>query len=454
MAGWSRYNSGTFSTIQNFRNLNCTKNYVSFKDEIVEQISTIKIHPHTNFCTRCQAVKEHIISKNNALNHCYNNNPLRNKLIDYQDIKDFIKKCPEINECIRNDPSRIKKTPSPKDPKLQTCKKDNTCTTGTALTKVTSKPKAVLETKTPEIIAPGRKESSDLSQKHAVVAHIKDEQIISDTESGKISSADSAGNSRELSASEDIQHSNTSGQGETSAQSSQILPHTTNGELGTLSGAPLKNTPIGESQPRNNSEVLDSAEVVPESGLILHQGVASSSVLEQVVSDKAGYRQDSKDIGSFTDNSSIHGSVDRTDDSRDVVNTIATEVTSSVEYTSTGVTHDQVVGSDHSCNGNPCIAGELSELTSGNENKQRTLSAIYEVILKNEGHMINASIPMGIVTILTLLFKYTPLWRILTKRKRNKRSHINEKLQRVLQQPSIASEERSVPFSYSAFEYS
>ncbi|CAG9480080.1 unnamed protein product [Plasmodium vivax] len=47
----------------------------------------------------------------------------------------------------------------------------------------------------------------------------------------------------------------------------------------------------------------------------------------------------------------------------------------------------------------------------------------------------------------------TPLGTLFTKKKRNKRKDMDEKLQRVLSEPSVT-RERSVPFSYSAFEYS
>ncbi|VUZ99914.1 PIR protein [Plasmodium vivax] len=92
--------------------------------------------------------------------------------------------------------------------------------------------------------------------------------------------------------------------------------------------------------------------------------------------------------------------------------------------------------------------------SKGDDSSTEIFNQIFSTIQQNKENVINTSIPMGIVLLLSLLFKYTPLWRILTKRNRKKQSHMNEKLQRVLQQPSIGSGERSVPFSYSAFEYS
>ncbi|VVA00192.1 PIR protein [Plasmodium vivax] len=74
--------------------------------------------------------------------------------------------------------------------------------------------------------------------------------------------------------------------------------------------------------------------------------------------------------------------------------------------------------------------------------------------IPNKEHVIKASAPMGIVMLLGLLFKYTPLWRALTKKNSKKGASINQELHSVLQEPSIMDEERSIPFSYGAFQYS
>ncbi|SCA83558.1 VIR protein [Plasmodium vivax] len=115
---------------------------------------------------------------------------------------------------------------------------------------------------------------------------------------------------------------------------------------------------------------------------------------------------------------------------------------------------NQVHDSSTTCIGSTCRETGNNELTNDGGDISGILNKISNLILNNQDNMIKASIPMGTVLLLSLLFKYTPLWTILTKRKRKKQSHMNEKLQRVLQQPSIGSEERSIPFSYSAFEYS
>ncbi|CAI7719870.1 PIR protein [Plasmodium vivax] len=101
-------------------------------------------------------------------------------------------------------------------------------------------------------------------------------------------------------------------------------------------------------------------------------------------------------------------------------------------------------------NGMSCNAEPVGEL---NEVKLDMLGKVINAI-QNNPQIIKTSMPIGIVLLLGLLFKYTPLWRVLTKKNRKKGSGINEELNSVLQEPSIMDDERSIPFSYGAFEYS
>ncbi|CAI7724288.1 PIR protein [Plasmodium vivax] len=103
--------------------------------------------------------------------------------------------------------------------------------------------------------------------------------------------------------------------------------------------------------------------------------------------------------------------------------------------------------------GTTCTETQSSELNDVNGNKLDVFSRIFEAI-SNKEHIVQASAPMGIVLLLSLLFKYTPLWRALTKKNSKKGASINQELHSVLQEPSIMDEERSIPFSYGAFQYS
>ncbi|KMZ77166.1 hypothetical protein PVIIG_05642 [Plasmodium vivax India VII] len=105
-------------------------------------------------------------------------------------------------------------------------------------------------------------------------------------------------------------------------------------------------------------------------------------------------------------------------------------------------------------NGDSCIKEQDNELVHNNDNNLGIFNDIYQMILSNKDNMTNASIPIGIVLLLSLLFKYTSWWSLLTKKKRKKPAEMNQELHSVLQVPSIFDEERSIAFSYGAFEYS
>ncbi|VVA00179.1 PIR protein [Plasmodium vivax] len=81
-------------------------------------------------------------------------------------------------------------------------------------------------------------------------------------------------------------------------------------------------------------------------------------------------------------------------------------------------------------------------------------TSVINLITTYKKYIINTVVPLIIILLLILLMKYKALRIIFTKIKRKKQNDMNEKLQRVLQQPSNGSEQRRIPFSYSAFEYS
>ncbi|KMZ82302.1 hypothetical protein PVIIG_05743 [Plasmodium vivax India VII] len=103
--------------------------------------------------------------------------------------------------------------------------------------------------------------------------------------------------------------------------------------------------------------------------------------------------------------------------------------------------------------GTTCTETQSSELYDVNSNILDKVHKFFDAI-PNKEHVIKASAPMGIVMLLGLLFKFTPLWRVLNKKNRKKGAGIIEELNSVVQEPSIMDDERSIPFSYGAFEYS
>ncbi|SCA60227.1 hypothetical protein PVT01_000079900 [Plasmodium vivax] len=128
------------------------------------------------------------------------------------------------------------------------------------------------------------------------------------------------------------------------------------------------------------------------------------------------------------------------------------------EDTDNDASHDKTFCTEGSSgktlsNSASCNAEKGSEPLANNDNQLDIFGKFFEAI-SNKDHIIQASAPMGIVLLLTLLFKYTPLWRVLTKKNRKKGAGIIKELNSVVQEPSIMDDERSIPFSYGAFEYS
>ncbi|CAI7724198.1 PIR protein [Plasmodium vivax] len=96
---------------------------------------------------------------------------------------------------------------------------------------------------------------------------------------------------------------------------------------------------------------------------------------------------------------------------------------------------------------------EVTEEIVKYENVLGILSQFFNKI-PHKDYIMMGFIPMAFIPLLILLMKYTPLRAIFAKKKKKKRNDMNEKLQRVLFEPSNGSEEKRIPFSYSAFEYS
>ncbi|CAG9474530.1 unnamed protein product [Plasmodium vivax] len=104
--------------------------------------------------------------------------------------------------------------------------------------------------------------------------------------------------------------------------------------------------------------------------------------------------------------------------------------------------------------GSSVTAGMAEETVKyENDNGLGILSQFFNNI-PHKDYMMMGFIPMVFILLLILLMKYTPLRAIFAKKKKKKRNDMNEKLQRVLFEPSNGSEEKRIPFSYSAFEYS
>ncbi|KMZ88895.1 hypothetical protein PVBG_05824 [Plasmodium vivax Brazil I] len=480
----------------------CTSDYIKTKTDFEQKIDAIPYNTSIFFCKKCIALKSDIIQRSKGLHQCYNLSRLP-PIEDTDIIKEFINKCPNLHKC-QNPILPAPKKPVPvrqtnKDP----CRGNGKCKQETVPIKAQKVNSSGLASQNPKSISTEVQTSleGNIGHSNEKVNSLKDSQTTPSTSS--VGTQDDKSKSIVNQPSDNPETIVTHTQpltvqippasGELDYPKNDLSSHSSLTEDSYSSSSPQvkdikkdtsaadlhgdqnagcnqhqeqcardqkaqvliddnKDTVAGNSV---NGSILGKITIGQEhvdgqphpriegTGAIITQPDSSASG-DAVLVTRGG-------IGTVGDAGHNHGtSLNPNSDHSTVlgVNT-ADGKTSGSE-----LAHSQTVVSDFSCNGNSCIKGQGDELTHVGGDKSDIFNQIFSTIQANKGNVIKTSIPMGIVLLLSLLFKYTPLWRILTKRNRKKQSHMNEKLQRVLQQPSIGSEERSIPFSYSAFEYS
>ncbi|KMZ98457.1 hypothetical protein PVNG_06199 [Plasmodium vivax North Korean] len=494
------------AAMQQYRIGRCANNYVNYKTHIDEKISKFKYNGNRDFCNKCNIIRKDIFNKDKDLMQCYD--LITNKLIEDPDIKAFIDNCPEIPECYN------KRLPSAKAKKKKTCKKIGNCKNEREASGKVKSP-AILAPSPPNMKNPQRQISQNPSGEHVNVVKSSQSTIASRTQHDVKRPTSSTVARGEGSESVANKTPNMHAEVETSKQTISDSSHSSTSESDyNIRIPPSKGISTQESYSAVEAKVSNSAKSSEQSDLLngqpTHdntQGMEATSgeILENQAHHNHTSDKETPDALTTVHISSVNGkqidanSIPDTAGRGDAeqladhpVGTLGSGInssysgeitTSSVARSDTqpvGIIYDAkdsihtsdprkaAVGGDARneipCSvfdGYPprdseshCSKEEGSKLNAHNDNDLGTLSYMYNVIIENKDNMIKSSIPMGILLLLTVLFKYTNLWKILTKRKRNKRSHMNEKLQRVLQQPSTESEERSIPFSYSAFEYS
>ncbi|VUZ99598.1 PIR protein [Plasmodium vivax] len=500
------------AAMQQYRIGRCANNYVNYKNLIDQQISKFSHNGIKDFCNKCNRIKKDIFSKDKDLMQCYD--LITNKLIEDPDIKAFIDNCPEIPECYNKRlPSAVKHVQLESEKRATCVKKGNCKNEMDASGKVKSP--ATLAPRPPNMRSPQRQISQNPSGEHTDREMPSQQAISLQTQQGVKDPTSSTVARGDRSESVANKTPNIHAQVETSKQTISDSSHSSTSESDSNTRIPSSQG-VSTQEPNSAVEVkvIDSSESSEQSDLLngqpTHDNTQGMEATSMKICESQAHHENTSDKepldtlstvqiasvnGEQTDGNSIIDTADREVAKQIDGHPVDTHVsginsshsvditTSSVELSHTGSdgiisdakndTHTSdprkaAVGEDASSethcseiadypsrgSGSPCSKEEDSKITAHNDNDLGTLSYIYNVIINNKNNMIKTSIPMGIVLLLTLLFKYTPLCTILTKRKRNKRSHMNEKLQRVLQQPSTESEERSIPFSYSAFEYS
>ncbi|SCA60642.1 VIR protein [Plasmodium vivax] len=493
--GFSRY----INPYQKHDSASCMNTYSKLKDDIYQRIDRFNNDMHTNIYNEWHELYKYINAKNASIKHCVDDRYINSDFSKDDKINNFKSICDNKRICRINKNPPLKKTGT-----VEPCRKGKNCKTVTAETTGKGKLRPELEgepSKATRLQGPKAQETSrehagreESNRQSEVLPAQLDAKFLPNSIKSEDNEPESVGN----------KHSSTSVLGSTSTQALADIGDTPTTELNLQAeDSPSQSSSPGESIAGGTLRVSYSDRSLPQSNLSddqtldanhsnmqTHQGGGAESQdhnhknLDTELADRVSLL--GNDFASEKlDN---EGSVDRDNnrqDNNDVTNILQaaspldtrnedvviapTEVVSSGDTSPIretygdkdvrGAVNDREIkngqerDSEHICNGIPCNAENGNGLDTGNGNKSDILGKIFEAI-SDKDHIIQASAPMGIVLLLGLLFKYTPLWRVLTKKNRKKGAGINEELNTVLQEPSIMDDERSIPLSYGAFEYS
>ncbi|SCA83777.1 hypothetical protein, conserved [Plasmodium vivax] len=482
------------SSFQKYVSIDCTQKYNNYKNEIEQKISQFKNRKRKIF-SEWNGINKFIIDKNNEIAYCVRNNYISVNFYGDPDIKNFSEICTSDRKCNFNK-TQAKKTFEPKTVKKGTCTGERNCekqapSVGAEKIKSETRP-LVKDTITVSSSGPDlkgqRQKAADGQESQNANISTQPQPSITNPASPVVAAVEVPEQSANL-------HSRSSGLEVAQKHSSDLSDPPNEDKLGTEPrNAPLETTFIQEYNPSYSSQEKGTDENVlhiklptgDQANVDLvdqreNRGATPPSHIHVAASDVEGAPSDGNSAdrvftsalnnGLYPVNGTPHGKLGGEAITRTV--SVVADINDNVHFDSKDVRDgdtDKLVTDDAraraktlsneirstqaDCNGDTCIKGQDNELVHNNDNNLGILNDIYEAILRNKDNMTNASIPIGIVPLLSLLFKYTSLWGLLTKKKRKKHADTNEELHSVLQEPSIFDEERSIPFSYGAFEYS
>ncbi|EDL42711.1 variable surface protein Vir18, putative [Plasmodium vivax] len=452
--------NSAFDIYRRFYSNDCTQKYNKYKNEIEQKISVFKKRKSTNF-KEWDTINKFIIDKNNEIKDCVSKKYVS---IDYYgdpDIKNFSEICTSDGKC-NNGNTQVKKSPATKTGKRETCKRGTNCgnqipSAGAETITLQRRPPAknTIRVSSPmpdpknqvaEVEVPGKSvnlgssssEENQAKTQHLIVSKPSQENVLGtaprDHPVETITNGESGrGNSSEVSDS-DKNTLTTKLLDNQSLSDNPLNQQNTVGKLNLCRDCTL------QANAQHNVDTAIVVEDVPPQGNTVERDPTDAAANGLVLVD-VGPLEQHKDV-TTTGIKHLSGGCDNigvpyahNEDSPD--RTHCNEGTSDQEP------HSKTISSK----------GENIESFNDNSNIIDTLKEFFEVI-SNKDHIIKASAPMGIVMLLGLLFKFTPLLRVLTKKNRKKGAGIIEELNSVVQEPSIMDDERSIPFSYGAFEYS
>ncbi|CAI7723928.1 PIR protein [Plasmodium vivax] len=455
-----------FNNWQKYSDGNCLNKYSTIKREIEEKIDNFYKIQNRNLDQEWDKINKTIKAGNIDIQDCINNGHISNDLYAVDTIKNFRERCPKHNAptCRNSSPSKVRKSPALKISGAgDSCKAGNNCKEG--ITKK-GEEKGKSQSRTPEvdsktIRSPGA-DPKHQHQKNSIGQDQRNTNIISQPQP-------SVSRSDPLVVAE-VKESEQSDNGDSTSSSrekapAQLLPVLEPSKENTFETPPkeqhLQSVTTVKSDTGYSSQVRGLDENTPQSETPRNQTLGANTTGQQsnVVTvpprthfDGQAVAPNTHDLQSSAERVSVHHNHHHGDSisiSTDDLRSVSSDLVTTIDHYTGSVT----TNSESSPVEAPSSKREDSELVTSTGNILHNVHEFFDAI-PNKEHVIKASAPMGIVLLLGLLFKYTPLWRVLTKKNRKKGAFINEELNNVLQEPSIMDDERSIPFSYGAFEYS
>ncbi|SCA59997.1 VIR protein [Plasmodium vivax] len=437
---------------QRFQGPTCTSNYINTKNEIEQKINTFNYNDPKNYCRNCHEIRKNITEKSKLLQHCYRLSGFHPIESIYR-IKEFINKCPDPPNC-KNPILRPPKKPNPvRQTNEDSCRGDAKCKPKTVPAKAQKANSPGLASHNPKSrsievqtslegnIGPSKEKvnspkdpqtapstsslgtQDDRSKSIVSQPPVNPETIVTQTEplsvqtppSGELGTPKSelsphssvTGDSYSSSSPQvkDIKKSTASDlPGDQNAgcnqhpeqcpraQKTQVLIDDNKDALAenSVNGSIVDKTTIGEEhvdgQPLPRIEDTDGM-ITPSDSLASGDAVLGTQSGIGTDGEGGGHNHDTSHNPN-SDHSNILG-----------VNTADGETSGSE------IAHSLRVVSDDSCNENSCITRKGDELTDNGGEKSGMFNQIFSIIQQNKDNMITASIPMGILLLLTLIFK-------------------------------------------------
>ncbi|KMZ99023.1 hypothetical protein PVNG_03862 [Plasmodium vivax North Korean] len=427
----------------------CTKKYNKYKNEIEQKISLFNRLNHAHFKKEWDKVDRFIKEKNNEITDCVKN---KHVSVDYYgdpDIKNFSDRCPNPSTCRNNPVTPVKKIPESKNEKKETSRGAK-CNKQLASTEVaSSRSPSRIVPKDPVARSSNVHVSPKPEKKHADEEVSQAEKAVLQTKEN-VNPFDNSDLSEIKVPEQNINHnSSASGQVQNLTQQFSSSVHPENKELRTDFNDASQNSFKEEPESLSTSQVTGLDTSTLQSFPSIVQDVDNETT-ENQDNDHVSHTSKISCLGDFSvEHHTAEHTCLKTADSthydgkkKDEEGTLDTpppaeeagkesnSVSSvnskgnyreSPDHSFTDIQDDPHINfpaqnPDHktSCregatstgnyNEMPCSAEKGSELVTDNGNQSDILGKIFEAI-SNKEHIIQASAPMGIVLLLTLLFK-------------------------------------------------